>query len=1474
MKNSILRNTGVLPIAAGFMLMPSLFFAQTEKQIAAIKKETDLSTLTKFSKSLKKTTLTTSQLKKKAQSSGLVFSGNHNGRYFELRGFDKKGNPLYYITDNIGAAAGTGASKLNSTAGIFNLDGENMRVHEWDGGGTLVSHQEFGGRAVQKDVPKASSDHATHVAGTIIASGVTEKAKGMAPKALLDAYDWTDDTTEMVDAAQNGAILSNHSYGFIGGFTYTNLSKKTGWHWIGGDDDTRYKYYGKYSSIDAHWDLIANNAPFYLPVKAAGNPRGDGPDLGGEHFVRVKNATTGALEWVTSTKIREKNGGDLGFDCINHGALGKNILIVGAANKIPTGYKKPTDVTMASFSAFGPVDDGRIKPDIAGIGVDVYSTNNTKDDAYTTMSGTSMASPNVTGSLLLLQEHYKKLNQDKFMKAATLKALAIHTANEAGEYDGPDYASGWGLLNAYKAATTISVKDKYALIEEKTLQNNSVEKINVVASGSEPLAVTIVWSDPVNDKLSDPDKLDDRDTKALVNDLDIRVNYNGETFFPWKLNPDDPAAAATKGDNTVDNVENIVIPNPVPGATYEIVISHKGTLKKNKLEEKDGETIVLLEDGTEQTYSFIATGINNGVEKDLALNSITPKVSSAEYTANTPVEFEVVNKGTQKITNAQLSYKFINLDNNNEVIDSGNIHLGDIEANTNIKKEISFNLAKSFTNYKIEGSVSSAEDQIEFNNKSEVSLFGILADLTQPKSSHSFDFEDDAKKNGWETEDTDKDGSTWIQYNDRTFARSGVNFALNFPNKVGTNDWLFSNPIKLKAGKLYRVSLYSRKFQATAEEPFGIYLGSSPSSAAMTKEIQKKVDAGLIYGLYHYEFTSDTNQIAYLGFNHNKPDTEMSYALAIDDVRIDYAEGAPLVDFTANKVNPNTYETVTFTNQTLTASTQPVTATEWIFEPNTIEYQDGTNANSTEPKVVFNQEGTYRVSLKVTNSEGTEINAKDAYITAKNTATKADFKVSSASIDQGESVVFTNTSTGNPVPTEFKWTVTPSDGVEFTSGTNETSTNAVVKFKNDGIYTVSLLAKSAHNEDVVEKKDAIKVASMYGSVVNLQHTLDNTTGDLNLTWERPILKEIYNENFNDFVGAPANMKIIDANNDRNRWATSPNIGVSGTRGIFSRSWSIAAKAFSADDYLVLPKLRKGAEVLKYDVEHRQKERYDVYIVEAPASGLAPTVDEIKQGHKVYSFDASEWNRRFVNREISIKDYTLKDFFVVFHHRTKKEDDGYNLVLDNISVGYDNTKKSGSKIANGDESNNELSVKELIAEGKVLVEEKDDVEKHILPQNDINVEFGVLDTPELIGYEVVRDNVSMQNITDISKLSYQETLNQKGVYVYDVYAVYSGNKKSERTSVTVDFNSLSTSEVKDSGLKIYPNPSDGRFVIEAKTNITSLKAEVYDMSGKLIFKNQFKGNKADLNLTQYPKGVYILNLVDNNGEKHSAKLMIK
>ncbi|MFN3315903.1 MAG: GEVED domain-containing protein, partial [Raineya sp.] len=183
-------------------------------------------------------------------------------------------------------------------------------------------------------------------------------------------------------------------------------------------------------------------------------------------------------------------------------------------------------------------------------------------------------------------------------------------ADEAGSAPGPDYRFGWGLLNAEKAVNAITNRGTSAIIDERTLNNGTTYTRSVVAAGNAPLEVTIAWNDPAGTPLANGTL--NSTSVRLVNDLDVRVTYNGTTTFPWRLDPAAPANAATKGDNFRDNVEKIIIDNPVAGATYTITVSHKGTLKGSN----------------PQAYSLIVTGISSApaacnIPSSLSTSSIT-----------------------------------------------------------------------------------------------------------------------------------------------------------------------------------------------------------------------------------------------------------------------------------------------------------------------------------------------------------------------------------------------------------------------------------------------------------------------------------------------------------------------------------------------------------------------------------------------------------------------------------------------------------------------------------------------------------------------------------------------------------------------------------------------------------------------------------------------------------------------------------
>ncbi len=511
--------------------------------------------------------------------------------------FFREGRPYYYITYNLDAAITTSTNKLwSGSGGGFDLNGISETLGIWDAGRVLVPHQEFGGRAQQRDGANTNNDHATHVAGTMMAGGFVNAARGMAGAASLDAYDWNNDFSEMMQAAAEGLRVSNHSYGFITGWHWTGDI----WRWYGHPDETEARGFGLYDHNSQNWDHLAFVAPYYLIVKAAGNDRGFGP--ASQPIIHQVNI---GGNWVNdSSTVRQVGGGDDGFDCLPYNSVAKNILTVGAVHDIAGGYSQPSDVVMSSFSSWGPTDDGRIKPDLVGNGIGLYSASSSGNTAYSTKSGTSMAAPNVSGSIGLLLQLYRQIHGHDSIRSATMKALLIHSADQAGSSPGPDYSHGWGLMNAHTAGEIMGQDNrmgKHFLLREMHLAESDTILLPVWASGDEPLKATIVWTDPPGfppqPALNPPDLM-------LVNDLDMRLIHvpSDSTHYPYILDPASPAEPATTGDNFRDNVEQIRVGDPAAGDIYWLQISHKGSLQHG------GQNFSLAITGIAQSTTFSGPG--------------------------------------------------------------------------------------------------------------------------------------------------------------------------------------------------------------------------------------------------------------------------------------------------------------------------------------------------------------------------------------------------------------------------------------------------------------------------------------------------------------------------------------------------------------------------------------------------------------------------------------------------------------------------------------------------------------------------------------------------------------------------------------------------------------------------------------------------------------------------------------------------
>lgn len=467
-----------------------------------------------------------------------------------LQRIEDDGTPIFYTIFNQGSSRTIGTNKMypGGTLGL-SVSGAGMTAGIWDGGKVRDTHQEFtGGKITLGDAASVLSAHSTHVAGTILAAGTSSIRKGIAYGAQGRSHDWTSDYTEFLAFAAEGYLVSNHSYGYQAAML----------------TDAKF---GAYDTSSLQIDNASNASPYYQVVVAAGNDR-DNFDI---------------------AQVGNKSG----YDLITGFGASKNAIVVAAVEEV-LNYVDETSVVMSSFSNFGPTDDGRIKPDISAKGVGVSSSVSSANTAYDVFQGTSMASPAITGMVLMLQKHYNNLNPSTYMRASTVRGLICHSAKEAGMNPGPDYEFGWGLADAEAAANIISNRNVSTLLEENTLTTGQTFTKQVSITSTQKLSATICWTDP-NGALNVATDIDNRAAR-LKNNLDLKILKDGNIYYPWKLEVEDPAAGASNtSDNNVDNVEKVEITDAAPGV-YTIQVTHKGSLT-----------------GGSQVFSLIANGGGTGL---------------------------------------------------------------------------------------------------------------------------------------------------------------------------------------------------------------------------------------------------------------------------------------------------------------------------------------------------------------------------------------------------------------------------------------------------------------------------------------------------------------------------------------------------------------------------------------------------------------------------------------------------------------------------------------------------------------------------------------------------------------------------------------------------------------------------------------------------------------------------------------------
>jgi len=288
----------------------------------------------------------------------------------------------------------------------------------------------------------------------------------------------------------------------------------------------------------------------------SGMPSGDGDCTGGD------KAWVGSESCSRQVDEEVWNGNQVYvFAAHNHGPNTGTVSMEGSAkNALTVGNVVPYNSDSVGLpgnvwgnSSRGPTGDGRWKPNIAAPGVRIWSaTANTNDD-YFAGTGTSMASPHVTGIVAQMVDRHSFLRYQPARIASLVMATASTKDDVAltgpGDAHLDDY--GAGRIEAYRANYTDS---QHGWLNWGWTQSQSVgaEDEFVVPSGCTRIVVAMHYIEPAASSGA---------SKALINDFDLYIDRP-------PLTAGTNTGEYTAQQSSVNNTEIRTIENP-PAGTWK-----------------------------------------------------------------------------------------------------------------------------------------------------------------------------------------------------------------------------------------------------------------------------------------------------------------------------------------------------------------------------------------------------------------------------------------------------------------------------------------------------------------------------------------------------------------------------------------------------------------------------------------------------------------------------------------------------------------------------------------------------------------------------------------------------------------------------------------------------------------------------------------------------------------------------------------
>ncbi|MEE4260103.1 MAG: PKD domain-containing protein, partial [Bacteroidales bacterium] len=299
-------------------------------------------------------------------------------------------------------------------------------------------------------------------------------------------------------------------------------------------------------------------------------------------------------------------------------------------------------------------------------------------------------------------------------------------------------------------------------------------------------------------------------------------------------------------------------------------------------------------------------------------------------------------------------------------------------------------------------------------------------------------------------------------------------------------------------------------------------------------------------------------------------------------------EDPPVADFLADNTVPMLGEVVSFTD----VSTNSPTGWSWMFDPPSVTFVDGTNANSQNPKLIFDTVETYDVTLIATNENGSDSEIKLAYVTVIDPPSFSlpwieDFE------DIGSIETFTaNTTTIDGLP-EWSYEKTTTGRLRFTAGNG---------FYYNGNHAATVDANPSGSSYAVNYIIATLNLSAYATSTDLElsftymhHAEESHANDR--VWIRGNTSDVWIEAFNLYLnrGSVGRWKTIsgidiDALLTANgQYPTSDFQVRFGQEDNYSANRTTSSDGFTFDDIIVSGSLQPLQNVSTGPVEELQLE---------------------------------------------------------------------------------------------------------------------------------------------------------------------------------------------------------------------------------------------------------------------------------------------